>query len=143
MSALNTIDTLPKRAILTDSGPLYATLDRKDEHHARANAEALRLKNEGIAVILAAPILLEAFSLILRRLGVTGAHNWLANAYSRTPLLNATDQDYEQAGDRVRRYPDQAITLTDATLAELGIQTGFSVWTYDGHFDIMRVPVWR
>jgi predicted nucleic acid-binding protein len=33
--------------------------------------------------------------------------------------------------------------LFDATVAVLAQRTGSQVWTYDHHFDVMRVPVWR
>lgn len=105
--------------------------------------EALRLEREGNAVILSAPILLEAYSLVMNRLGIAVAQAWLARTYTAASLLNPTAIDYAQAGLRVRRYADQSITLTDATLAELSEQLRFPVWTFDHHFDIMRVSVWR
>ena len=43
----------------------------------------------------------------------------------------------------VRNFPDQRITLIDATLAALPSRLGLEVWTYDHHFDLMRVPAWR
>jgi len=39
--------------------------------------------------------------------------------------------------------PDQSITLFDATLAALASRLKMEVWTYDHHFDAMRVKVWR
>jgi predicted nucleic acid-binding protein len=45
--------------------------------------------------------------------------------------------------DEVLSFKDQPITLFDATVAVLAQRTGLPVWTYDHHFDVMRVPVWR
>jgi predicted nucleic acid-binding protein len=43
----------------------------------------------------------------------------------------------------VEALPDQSITLVDATLAALATRMGLDVWTYDHHFDVMRVGIWR
>jgi predicted nucleic acid-binding protein len=43
----------------------------------------------------------------------------------------------------VRALPDQDISLVDATVATLGTRLKVEIWTYDHHFDVMRVPVWR
>jgi predicted nucleic acid-binding protein len=43
----------------------------------------------------------------------------------------------------VRTLSDQNLTLVDATLAALASRLKIEVWTYDHHFDLMRVPVWR
>lgn len=143
MPALNTIVTLPKRAILTDTGPIYASLNPRDEFHVRAKAEGLKLEREGLTILVSAPILLEAHILILYRLGTIRAATWLARAYPAASLLNPSPSDCAQARLRVRRYADQSITLTDAVLAELSDQFLFPVWTFDHHFDIMGVSVWR
>jgi predicted nucleic acid-binding protein len=44
---------------------------------------------------------------------------------------------------RVHALPDQRITLFDATIAAVAANLGLEVWTYNHHFDVMRVPVWR
>jgi predicted nucleic acid-binding protein len=43
----------------------------------------------------------------------------------------------------VRNLADPNITLVDATVAALAIRMRMDVWTYDHHFDVMRVGVWR
>jgi predicted nucleic acid-binding protein len=58
-------------------------------------------------------------------------------------MINPTPEDYRDAFARVRALGDQDITLFDATVAGLAIRMGLEVWTYDHHFDVMRVPVWR
>ena len=49
----------------------------------------------------------------------------------------------EAAASRLAALPDQPITMFDAVLAELAEHLGLPVWTYDHHFDVMEVPVWR
>ncbi len=58
-------------------------------------------------------------------------------------MLAPTAEDYRTARTVVARYPDQHLTLFDALVAAVGIRTALPVWTYDHHFDILRVPVWR
>ena len=35
------------------------------------------------------------------------------------------------------QYPDQTITLVDATTAVLSAKMNIPIWTYDYHFDVM------
>ena len=50
-------------------------------------------------------------------------------------------QDYRHAIVRVQSLKDQPITLFDALVATLGRRLGLEVWTYDHHFDVIRVAV--
>jgi predicted nucleic acid-binding protein len=67
---------------------------------------------------------------------------WLAEMADAT-LVNLAPEDYRDAFARVRALADQHISLFDATVAALATRLGFEVWTYDHHFDVMRVAVWR
>ena len=58
-------------------------------------------------------------------------------------LVNPSADDYRQAVDKVKSLKDQPITLFDALVASLANRLNLEVWTYDHHFDIMRVNVWR
>jgi predicted nucleic acid-binding protein len=58
-------------------------------------------------------------------------------------LVNPIVEDYRQAVTKVQSLKDQPITLFDALVATLACRLGLEVWTYDHHFDVMRVPVWR
>jgi predicted nucleic acid-binding protein len=130
-------------AILADAGPLFAAVDEGDEHHLDARRELQRLERERRSVVIAYPILLEAYSLVLYRLGIAAAHRWIS-LLAGTSLINPDSEDYGRAVITVRNFPDQRVTLVDATLAALALRHGLEVWTYDHHhFDVMRVPVWR
>jgi predicted nucleic acid-binding protein len=131
-----------RRAVLADTSPLYAAVDPEDTHHRRALEQMQRLASERREIVVSFPILLEAYSLILLRLGRKGAARWLVEM-TDAALLNPTVEDYREGVARVRTLPDQRISLVDATLATLSIRLGLEVWTYDHHFDVMRVPVWR
>jgi len=130
------------RAVLADTGPLYAAVDPEDEHHARALQQLRKLASDRRELVVLYSTLLEAYSLILFRLGRDVASGWLTEMTSAA-LVNPTPEDYRQAGDRIRALADQSITLFDAVAAVIATRLGLAVWTYDHHFDVMRVPVWR
>jgi predicted nucleic acid-binding protein len=131
------------RAVLADTGPLYALVDPDDEHHRRAQGELERLAKRNYEVVVAFPVMLEAYKLISRNVGIAVGHGWLAEVESRTVLYNPEPEDYREASLRVRRYADQPITLEDALLAILSERLKLPVWTFDHHFDILNVNVWR
>jgi predicted nucleic acid-binding protein len=130
------------RAVLADTGPLYAAVDPHDARHKQALAELRKLDREKRAVVVAYPILLEAYTMVLRRLGRDTASDWLSDM-ADAALVNPTPEDYRRASARIGTLADQPITLFDATVAVLATRLNLEVWTYDHHFDVMRVPVWR
>jgi len=130
------------RAVLADTGPLFAANDEGDAHHQRATRELRELARDRRVVLIAYPILIEAYSLLLFKLGTNAASGWLAEV-SDASFVNPTPEDYARASSTVRTLADQRITLVDATVAALATRMGLDVWTYDHHFDVMRVPVWR
>jgi predicted nucleic acid-binding protein len=129
-------------AVLADSGPLYAAADSDDAHHKRARRELARLAAGHQEVVVAYPTLLEAYTLVLSRLGKIAAARWL-DEMAGSALINPSAEDYRQAVARVQALKDQPITLFDALVATMSRRLGLEVWTYDHHFDVMRVPVWR
>jgi predicted nucleic acid-binding protein len=130
------------RAVLADAGPLYAAVDEADEHHLEARRELDALEKDRRNVVIAYPILLEAYSLVLYRLGVAAARKWIT-FLAGASFINPESEDYGRAVITVQNFPDQRITLVDATVAALSLRLGLEVWTYDHHFDVMHVPVWR
>lgn len=128
--------------MLADAGPLYAAVDPSDLHHQQALGELERLSHDHCNVIVSFSTLLEVHSLVLRKIRQRIALRWLQEMADAT-LINPTPEDYRQASARLAHFTDQSITLFDATLAVLALRTGLPVWTYDHHFQVMRVPVWR
>jgi predicted nucleic acid-binding protein len=128
--------------VLADTGPLYAAADPDDAHHKRSRRELRRLADEDHEIMVAYPTLLEAYTLVLFRLGETAASRWLEDMASAA-LVNPNAEDYRHAVLRVQSLKDQSITLFDALVATLAGRLGLHVWTYDHHFDVMRVAVWR
>ena len=132
-----------RRSLLADTGPLYAAADPDDAHHPRAHRELRRITREKREVIVAYPTLSEAYTLVLYRLGKEAASAWLDDIRSGVALVNPAPEDYQEAMKKLLAFPDQPITLFDATLAVLSGRLGAEVWTYDHHFDLMRVAIWR
>lgn len=131
-----------RNAVLADAGPLYAAVDPSDSYHQQAVRELQRLSQDRCNVIVSFSTLLEVHSLILRRIRPSIALQWLQEMAAAT-LINPTPEDYRQASAKLADFTDQSITLFDATLAVLALRAGVPVWTYDHHFEVMRVPVWR
>lgn len=129
-------------AVLADTGPLYAANDLSDEHHQRSLRELARLARDRRAVLIPYPVLLEAYSLVLFKLGRGAASAWL-DEVAGASFVSPISEDYGRGIALVRALSDQNITLVDATLAALASRLGMEIWTYDHHFDIMRVAVWR
>lgn len=130
------------RAVLADSGPLFAIADESDEHHQRALREFQLLVRDRREILIPYPILLETFTLTLFRIGRKGASDWLSQILSGA-FINPTPEDYRWAVTQVLALSDQSLTLVDATVAAIAGRLGLQVWTYDHHFDVMRVGVWR
>lgn len=131
------------RAVLADAGPLYAAADPDDAHHQRARRELKRVVREKREVMVAYPTLCEAYTLVLYRLGRSMAASWMNDICSGVALVNPVPEDYREARLKLLAFPDQPITLVDATVAVLSERLSVEIWTYDHHFDLMRASVWR
>jgi predicted nucleic acid-binding protein len=132
-----------RRGVLADTGPLYAALDRDDTWHSRAQEEIKRLNAAGLDVIVLYSTLLEAYSLVLYKLGKRAAQHWLGDVVGYARLVNPAPEDYQAAGERLRAYPDQQLSLFDTVMAVMSSRLELPVWTHDHHFDVLRVAVWR
>jgi predicted nucleic acid-binding protein len=132
-----------KRAVLADTGPLYAAADIDDAHHRRALAELNRLAHEKREVLVAYPILCEAYTLVLFRLGKAAASSWLNDVLRGVSMVNPVPEDYLDARRKLAAFVDQPITLFDAVVAVMGKRLSVEVWTYDHHFELMRASVWH
>ena len=93
-------------------------------------------------MVVAYPTLLESYTLVLSRLGHSAAFRWVDDM-SGVALINPAPEDYRSAVLTLQSFKDQPITLFDALVASLSRRLGLEVWTYNHHFDVMRVAVWR
>lgn len=131
------------KALLADTGPLYAAALPSDQYHERAQRDVQRIREDALAVIVPYPVLMETYSLLLRRTRPHTAQSWLEPFTERVGLISPTAEDYARAVTLVARYPDQRISLFDALVAVLAEQLNLPVWTFDSDFDVLRTKVWR
>ncbi len=101
------------------------------------------LNSAGLQVVVLYPIVLEAYSLVLYRLGGRAARRWLREIQDGGLLVNPTPEDYAAGADLVRRFDDQAFSLFDTVLAVASRRLDIPIWTFDHHFEVMRADVWR
>ncbi|MDP9411660.1 MAG: hypothetical protein M3R38_06235 [Actinomycetota bacterium] len=127
--------------MLADTGPLYAMRDPDDARHSRACEELARLGAEGLTAAVPYPVLLEAYSLVMKKLGVREARGFLSELEEKYPFVLAERRDHEAASATVRRYPDQDVTLVDAVVFAMGSRLSVPVWTHDHHFDVVGAAV--
>ncbi len=95
------------------------------------------------SVLVVFPVLCEAYTLVLRRLGGRYAAGWLKEVLSVSLPVNPDAKDYLDAAQALGKYADQPITLVDAVVAGLTRRLAVPVWTFDRHFVTMRASVWR
>jgi predicted nucleic acid-binding protein len=131
------------KAILADTTPLYGAIDTSDQFHARAQAEIQRIAKEKLIVVVSFPVYIETYSLLLYRLGFEQANRFSQNCLESANLLNPTEEQYLKAIKKVQQFPDQTITIVDALTAILADELNIPVWTYDYHFDVMKISVRR
>jgi predicted nucleic acid-binding protein len=131
------------KAILADTTPLYGAIDTSDQFHARAQAEIQRIAKEKLIVVVSFPVYIETYSLLLYRLGFEQASRFRQNCLESANFLNPTEEQYLKAIKKVQQFPDQTITIVDTLTAILADELNIPVWTYDYHFDVMKISVWR
>jgi predicted nucleic acid-binding protein len=61
------------RAVIADTGPLYAAVDIDDQYHERSQAELQRINTENLIILVPFPVYLETYNLLLYRLGTEQA----------------------------------------------------------------------
>lgn len=131
------------RTVLADTGPLYAAIDPDDAWHARAREDLASFGAASYDVLVPYSTLLEAYSLVLYKLGGHVARRWLAELTDQALLVNPAPEDYRAAWERLGRYADQPLSLFDSVLAVVSERLQLPIWTFDHHFDLLRVQVWR
>lgn len=131
-----------RRYVLTDTGPLYAALDHDDEYHHRAQKALAQLALAGRQVVVLFPTLMEGHRLILSRFGSIVANEWIRELRGRASQMLPQDDEWVIAAELIGAYPDQPLTFHDVLLATVSKRTGFPVWSYDHHMDVLGVSRW-
>ena len=125
-------------ALILDTGPLYASLDRSDAAHAACRA---LIESTSEALIIPSPVLVEVDYWIHRRLQPGALVALLADIEGDAYRVeDVTASDYRRIGELVDRYADSDIGFVDAAvvaIAERLVEP--KVATLDRrHFSVMR-----
>ena len=131
------------RAVLADTGPLYALALPSDQYHERAREGEARLAREGLRVFVSYTTLFETQSLLLRRVTPVAAARWQQQLAYGSSLITPKSKDFEGAAEKTRRFPDQTLSYFDSLLAVLSERLELPVWAFDSGFDVMGAQVWR
>ena len=131
------------RAVLADTGPLFALTLEQDQFHSRALQGRARLQREDLSIVVSYPTLYEAYSLLLRYVTPLSAHRWQRQAAQSLGTITPTTEDFEAAFKKVERYSDQSFSLFDGLVAVMSEKLNVPIWTFDADFDVMRADVWR
>jgi predicted nucleic acid-binding protein len=133
------------RRLYLDTAPLYALLESRDQAHNQAFEAFKQATEAGLAILCPYPAALELHRLLVSRKPSLPerAHRSLAAVLSRYSAVMPQEADLQAAIATLRRYPDQKITLADATIAAMASREGAAVLTFDRrHFRLMGVVVY-
>ena len=119
--------------VLADTSAIYALIDRDDSYHTKATSLLRSFPRRGLTPFLSNFIVAECHALLLSRLGMHTAREWLVK--QAWPVEPVAPNDEERAKEIISRYTDKGFSYTDATsfavMERLGIREAFA---YDPHF---------
>ena len=130
-----------------DTGPLYAILDNRDQWHAQAVSSFEKIEREGLEIVLPYPAALELHRLAItrKRLSVQTVHQSVEGFLDAFIVTLPTEEDVEGARDILKRYDDQKISLTDATIASMAKREEARILTLDKEhfFGLMEAELYN
>lgn len=125
-------------ALILDTGPLYASLDRADRDHRRCRR---LIEDEAEALVIPSPVLPEVDDLVSQWMGpgpmLALLRDIERNAYQVEDL---TAGDYRRVGEVMDRYADQDLGFVDAGVLAVVERLGEQrLATLDRrHFSVVR-----
>lgn len=127
------------KGVLVDTGALYALVDDSDEHHAEAVNCLDSLQKNSYPLFVSNVSIYETYRLILHRLGVAKALDFVENIFDGTIKIEYTTQtDEKSAYNYLKKYDDQPFTFVDAlNFVVMDRIQIFKVFTFDHHFNII------
>jgi predicted nucleic acid-binding protein len=123
-----------------DTSALIAFADRSDTYHILFR----RLFSDPPALITTSLVVAEGHGWFLKRYDRTKALEFLGMIDSMDPLKIAPigDREYKAAGEYLRKFSDQDLTLADAAgLHVMNVRTIRSCWSTDHHLGLSGVPL--
>lgn len=126
---------------IVDTGFLYATLDKSDQHHTRVlNFIKEHLDNDD-EIVLPTPILVELAYLIATRLGHQAMRDFINSLVHDSYQFEAIQKsDIHRIHEILSQYSDAQLDFVDAFIVALAERLGIStILTVDHrHFTMMR-----
>jgi len=125
-------------ALILDTGPLYASLDRSDQDYAACRA-LIEAANEPL--VIPAPVLVEVDYWIHRRLGPGALVALLADIEAGAYVVaDLTTSDYARVRELCDRYADADVGFVDAAVLAVVERLGEAkLATLDRrHFGLLR-----
>jgi len=131
-------------AMFVDTGAFYATADTTDRHHEVATATFVARGTVG-DLVTSDHVVVETWYLLRSRLGRPAAMRfWDAMETGVVKVIGITSDDFAQARQIARKWPDQAFSIVDCTsfaaMERLGITQAFA---FDRHFGLYRYGAGR
>ncbi len=139
---------MPIRSVIVDTSALYALVDADDVHHAEA-VRYLRRPRKGVSLVITDTTLMEAITLIKRRLGSEVANRTIqtirrSNLYN---VISLADEDWAGTWRLFEQFRDKEWSPFDcACLAVARARNIREAFAFDIHFDqmaaagLLRVP---
>lgn len=101
-------------ALIIDTGPLFAALDRDDDFHVPCRDLVTRFAGE---LLIPAPVLVEVDYWIHARLNANAGARFLEDVASGAlEVIDLTRDDYARAVEICRRYADADVGFVDAAV---------------------------
>ena len=122
-------------AVLLDSGPLVAYLNRTDQHHVWAVSRFEAIEGP---LLTCEPVWSEAAFLISKR-GGNPAVLWPALRSGAIEFAFSLKADFESVATLMQRYADVPMSLADTCMVRMSeLQPQGLVFTTDSHFKFYR-----
>ena len=125
-------------ALILDTGPLYASLDRRDRDHARCRR---LIEDSDEALVIPSPVLPELDYLTSERMGPAPMLALLRDVEGAAYLVeDLTRDDYARVRQLIDRYADQDLGFVDAAVLAVVERLGEAkLATLDlRHFSVVR-----
>lgn len=124
-------------AVVVDTGPLLAIVDRDDAHHSTC-VDWFALHSG--TVIVPAPVIVEVCWLLGRRVSPTAEAAFLSGLRGDDPHIEAlVTADYERSAELVDAYADLDLGFVDASVVALAERLGVDTIATINHRDFRVV----
>ena len=124
--------------ILSDTGPLVAVANVRDQHHAACRE---LLETHPGPVLVPAPVVVEVCQLLAARRGVDAEAAFLASlGAGEIGVVDLRPSDFARAAELVKRYADLPLGAVDAAVVAVAERLGVvEIATLDRrHFNVVR-----